>query len=400
MVEDHFNKRLNYLLRRYEALGESEDLLSHYIEFIARIADTVGEGILILDDDLTVQFANRAFCELFEVPPVEIVDCSLFEFGNRQWDIPECRELLERVLAQNEAVKDFVLEQDFNKVGHCVLRLSVCGMDPLPLILFVIENITEGSEALLQLRELNETLEQRIELRSHQVRTLSSQLAIAERDERHRIALLLDDDLQQRLYSVLMQMTILRQLLDNGQSEEALQEAQEIEQMLRDSVEASRNLSTALSPPILYDEGLTEAIGWLASHMNQRYDLAIQVKADASFPVRDEGLLTMLYQMIRELLFNVIKHAATSHVKIHLARADAHVRISIRDEGRGFDPRSIGLNPQNRHSGLVRIRHRLHLLGGSLKVESAPDAGTQITIVAPLQFPLGIHEFQTKMPVA
>lgn len=400
MVDDHYMKSLNYLLRRYAASEENGLLLSHTNTFIARIADTVHEGLLILDDALLVQFANRCFYELFGLTPSQTIDCSLFELGNREWDIPELRQLLDGVQSQNQAFAAYTLEQDFEGVGHRVLRLNACRMDSLPLILVAIENITEGSETLSRLRELNETLEQRIELRSEQVRTLSSQLAIAERDERHRIAHLLHDDLQQRLYSLLMQTTMLRQLLDHGQSEAALQEAQDMERMLLDCVETSRNLSTDLSPPILYDEGLSEAIAWLATHMNERYKLAIHVQAEASFPVRDEGLLTMLYQMVRELLFNVIKHAATSRVNINLAKADAHVRISIRDDGRGFDPGSVGSSQHNRNSGLVKIRHRLHLLGGSLKVESAPNAGTHITIVAPLHFPFGIHDFHAEMPLA
>ena len=360
--------------------------------YAEKIINTVREGLLVLAPDLTVQLANDSFYHLFQVKPAETIGRLVYDLGNGQWNIPALRRLLEQVLPDNDAFNDYEVVHEFEQIGLCIMRLNARRVDSIQLILLAIEDVTRRTQALAelklrqqQLRELNETLETQVAARTEQVRALSSQLAVAEREERQRISQLLHDDLQQRLYSLRVRLALTRHFVQEGRRNEALRETAEIEKLLKESITTTRQLSVDLSPPILYDEGLTQALGWLASQMDERYGMRVEVLAQDSFLIGDSGLLTLLFQIVRELLFNVAKHARGATVVVTLERTDGRLRLRVVDNGPGFD--MALLDGATKGLGLARIRNELLLLQGEMTIESAIDAGTQVTIHAPLVMP-------------
>jgi PAS domain-containing protein len=108
--------------------------------------DTVREPLLILDADLRVESANRAFCEAFTVEPQETEGELLYDVGDGQWDVPELRELLEEILPQETAFDDFELEHDFPELGQRRMLLNARelrrGESDERLILLAIEDAT------------------------------------------------------------------------------------------------------------------------------------------------------------------------------------------------------------------------------------------------------------------
>jgi signal transduction histidine kinase len=99
-------------------------------------------------------------------------------------------------------------------------------------------------------------------------------------------------------------------------------------------------------------------------------------------PVADADLRVLLYQLLRELLFNVIKHAGTGRARLTAERDGEHVRVVVEDEGTGFDPAELE-EPQADGLGLPSVRERLELVGGQLDVASAPGQGTRVSITVP-----------------
>ncbi len=246
----------------------------------------------------------------------------------------------------------------------------------------IVLDLTERKQAEDALQELNETLESRVEERTEQIRKLATQLTMSEQVERRRISQILHDDLQQRLYSLNFQLTAARIAIDVGEPENARQLLIEIEEALNSTVEITRNLSVDLSPPILHQEGLYEAIWWLALQMQQQQGLTITVQAAEPIKLPDEDLRVMLFQTVRELLFNVVKHAGVTEATVVLAYVDEQIRIRISDGGVGFE---IGAEREQNSQGLTRIQQRLQLVGGSLVIDTAPGQGTRITIYSPLR---------------
>jgi len=127
-------------------------------EYTASIVATVREPLLVLDADLRVQSASRSFYENFRVTPEGTENRLLYELGNRQWDIPALRRLLEEVLPQENQVNDFSVEHEFEHIGKKTMLLNarrlIRATDQTPLILLAIEDITERSRLEDELRQI------------------------------------------------------------------------------------------------------------------------------------------------------------------------------------------------------------------------------------------------------
>jgi two-component system CheB/CheR fusion protein len=251
-------------------------------------------------------------------------------------------------------------------------------------IIAVWHDVTAWKEAEAGLRSLNETLEERVVERTTQVRALASTLTLAEQEERRRISQILHDDLQQRLYGIQMRvLSIITDVAANNQSRLS-RYAQEVYGWIGDAIQTTRQLTVDLSPPVLRNEGLADALAWLASQMAAVNGLQVEIRAPRPWIVLQEDMRVLLFQSVRELLFNVVKHAATDHATVELTETtNGELQIVVRDEGRGFDTTAVN-SKQAVGFGLYSVRERLNLFGGRLTIASTPGQGTEITIHAPI----------------
>ena len=202
----------------------------------------------------------------------------------------------------------------------------------------------------------------------------------AEQDERHRISQILHDDLQQRLFAIKAQLVLLSSENDgNGVSQDMQAHLTQLQGWLSDTITITRNLSIDLSPIVLQGEGLAEAIAWLSAQMKEQYDLQVELDAKESLSNLDNHLRVLLFQAVRELLFNIVKHSGSTQARVILEQADGLARITISDRGKGFDAETIMNNPKTSH-GLLIIQDRLSVMGGSMEVTSKPGEGTRVVI--------------------
>jgi len=112
-------------------------------DFAEKIVETIHEPLLVLNDDLTVRSANPAFYENFQVDASETVGERIYSLGNRQWDIPALRELLEDVLPEDKVFNDFEVRHEFEGIGERIMLLNGRRLDHVQLILLGIRDITE-----------------------------------------------------------------------------------------------------------------------------------------------------------------------------------------------------------------------------------------------------------------
>ena len=136
-----------------------------------------------------------------------------------------------------------------------------------------------------------------------------------------------------------------------------------------------------LGPPLLGTEhDLQRAIAWVAEKM-QRHGLEVTVRDDGVSKVLSEDALTATYQVVQELLFNVVKHAGVDEARVELAW-DGGLVARVIDHGKGFDA-----NELTTHAGfgVMSVRHRLDLLGGGMDIASTPGKGTTVTLHAPAE---------------
>ncbi|MBX3001867.1 MAG: PAS domain-containing protein [Caldilineaceae bacterium] len=242
--------------------------------------------------------------------------------------------------------------------------------------------LAELTEERARLEDLTVTLEERVRKGTEQVRTLAARLTLAEHQERKRVAQILHDHIQQMLYAVQMRIHLVELDLPTEQAGALMIQIDEMKRLTNEAIHAARTLSVELSPPILENEGLPEAIKWLNQQMKEIYGLDISLKVEGDCQVDNRNLRVMLFQVARELLFNVVKHANTQKAMVALQRSDDQIIIIVSDTGKGID---LSADSHNHGGfGLSSIRERLNLFDGLLQIESAPDQGTQVTITCPL----------------
>jgi signal transduction histidine kinase len=209
---------------------------------------------------------------------------------------------------------------------------------------------------------------------------------LAEQEERRRISQILHDDLQQLLYATQMRIATISQDLHAAGRLDLTDEMEEARSWLKQCVETTRQMTVDLSPPILKNEGLADALEWLQSHMARLHGLKIVIKAQETFRVADEDMRALLFQIVRELLFNVAKHAGVKRVVVELTREGDRLVVHVVDEGQGFDvEETLGGKRQTDGFGLHSARERLRLVGGRLELRSQRGAGTHVVVQVPLQ---------------
>ncbi len=196
------------------------------------------------------------------------------------------------------------------------------------------EDMAFGITAL-RARTQRDRAEQALERRAEQLRALASELTQAEQTERRRLAQVIHDCLQQLLVSAKYTVFLAR---SKTRSKPVIDAMDQLSQVLDESIAAARSLTSELSPPIFHEKGLAAGLEWLASRMQEKHGLHVEISADPSAEPPSEHLRVFIFEAVRELLFNVVKHAGVHRARLRLFRAGDEVRVEVSDDGAGFDP--------------------------------------------------------------
>jgi PAS domain S-box-containing protein len=248
--------------------------------------------------------------------------------------------------------------------------------------------IEQRLQAENELRLANEQLAQRAD----QLRRLAGELTAVEQAERKRLSKILHDGLQQHLASAKMQLGGLAEQIEN---EDLKRTADEIEKVIGEGLSMSRSLNAELSPPFLHEGRLPEGLEWLIRWMREKHRLSVELSLGA-VPELREDVKMLVFESVRELLFNALKHAQVSRAQVRLELVgDGEMRVTVSDEGAGFDPCRLLPAGDGGGFGLFSIRERIGLLGGSLEIDSTPGSGSRVALTVPYvkadvaSFPVG-----------
>ena len=351
--------------------------------------ETMNEGAVVLSREGTVLYCNRRFAEMLDLPMETIIGglaANLVDPADR--DV--FKALRERIF-QEETVKSefWFLTVERTKVP-VLLSMRRFSQEDLDAVCIVVTDLTDLKETEYQLKEYAEELHRKnaeLNRRANQLNSLSAELTMAEHLERRRLANILHDNLQQLLVSARLGLeTLEARIPDNS-----WQTLKNVISVLNESLEVSRSLSIELSPPVLQQGGLIQAIEWLVRWNKEKNGLAVTLvdHGTGAIPMREETKV-FLFSAIRELLLNVIKHARAMSVRVDVyppsPSENDQITIRVSDSGSGFDPARLN-NEAHEHIsgfGLFSIRERLQLLGGHFMITSSPGQGTSVTLTAPI----------------
>jgi signal transduction histidine kinase len=217
-----------------------------------------------------------------------------------------------------------------------------------------------------------------LEARNREIRSLATALTLAEQAERERIAMVLHDDLQQHLVALSMMLMMLRREASGERAETLGAGATEA---LNGALHLTRTLVSELSPTILQGEHVRGLLDWIAARNQEKYGIAISVEVRGDPHVPDRAHRVLLHRVLCEALLNVVKHSGGTEARLVCWGDGTDTFVRVEDDGTGFDVAAVSAAPVG--FGLSSIRERLRLVGGRFEVDSAPGAGTRVTVGVP-----------------
>jgi PAS domain S-box-containing protein len=217
------------------------------------------------------------------------------------------------------------------------------------------------------------------------LRAVSGSVLAGQERERAAIARRLHDELGQVLTALRMDAVWIKDRL--GDSDPRLAErARAMCDLVDSTISDVRSIATRLRPAVLDDLGLLDAMEWYTSDFEKR----TRIPCDFTHRGVDEvpeALATAAYRVLQEALTNVARHAEASAVEVALIQTEQTLELSVRDDGRGFDPAAPS---QGRTLGLAGMLERANLTGGELEIRSLPGRGTTIRLRLPCRADKGM----------
>jgi len=396
--------------RQAPSVGESR---SDALEAFHRFFGSMLDACFLLDLGGRVMLANHAAAALVGYGLVELQSV---HFLRMLCASPEAfRELLVR-LERGESAPGAAIELKLGNgsraMCHCsvrnyrdrlgrvvavevVLQLASGSaarrLEPLEYRIFLERRVLERTSELSRSNKLLqdkivalETARKELSEYRTRLRELAFELTLVEQQERRRLALELHDGVVQDLAMARMRLSSLKNRMPCDDRRELCDELLElVKKMIRES----RGLIWEMGSPELYELGFGSAIEELAEEFQDRHglDMACLLRVPAALQLHQDRKV-MLFQMVRELLTNVVKHAGAQCVVIESWLQDQDLLLRVSDDGQGFS-QEAALPPRRRRDsgfGLFSIRERLNLIGGSLEI-SSDEHGASCVLRMPLQ---------------
>lgn len=263
-----------------------------------------------------------------------------------------------------------------------------------PIVVEAEDEIAALAESLETMRErlqaayaeaerTNRELEERVAERTARLGQLLRTTITAQEEERYRLARELHDETAQTLAALSIALDRARDSLDGGPPAlDCIQEARGIAERL---LAETRRLILGLRPALLDDLGLVPAIRWHCENTFDERRVAVSIEAETLAQRLPAHVEVALFRIVQEAVNNAHRHADARHVSIRLVREDGHVRVAVRDDGRGFDvERAFGLDGASASVGLLGMQERVAILGGSMEIHSAVGSGTEVAVEVPV----------------
>ena len=352
----------------YVLRAEAELLRARY----RHLFDLDPDAHFVTDRIGVITEANRAASSLFGVPGpflvgkplavyVMLEDRGALRSGISAMLHTDRREMTLRLIPRGPAARI---------VNARVLAVRESLDEPFPGIRWMIRDMSDARATQEEISASREKL-----------REMTSELSLAEERVRRDIAVGIHDRVSQPL--AMIKILLAKAKLTVGPNQKP--EIAEMLTLLQQAIDESRTLTFELSPPILYELGLEAAVEWLGEQMQRRYRLKIRCNARELAREIPLDSRILIFQAIRELLTNVVKHAKARSVAVQLQSRKGNVQVIVSDDGAGFfTENTSALQSKSDGFGLFSNRTRVERVGGVYQLRSHPGRGTRVTLTVPI----------------
>jgi PAS domain S-box-containing protein len=283
------------------------------------LVETIRDGILVLDPDLTIRFANRSFCQTFAVAPEDTVGRRLYEIGNGQWDIPKLRTSLETIISGRKTIEAFEVEYVLPSIGRRIMMLNARKVyrpgNKIRQILLAIEDVTERTRLQREHAAARQRIDMLLQELTHRVKNslqfIAAMVMIEARSHKSgegRAAL-------ERVSSRITALGQLYSTLSKADTVEAVDAATYLDELCRD----------------------------LIASVHKEGDTTVTLKTDFESELLPTDRAIPIGLIVNELVTNAVKYAfpgeAKGTVMVTLKRVPGELRLTVADDGQGLDPR-------------------------------------------------------------
>jgi signal transduction histidine kinase len=216
----------------------------------------------------------------------------------------------------------------------------------------------------------------RAEKDEKELRRLSQQLVQAQEEERRSISRELHDEIGQMLTGLKMELVNLEEFR-NSSGDEFAKHLAETKAITEQTMRSVRDLAMGLRPSMLDDLGLEPALRWQAREFSRHSGVPVSIEAEGDLEHLSESVRTCIYRVVQESLTNCARHAQASNVRIIVHGGDNRINVTVQDDGKGFDPKSVS----GSGLGLIGMQERIKKLGGTFAISSQNLRGQKGTVM-------------------
>jgi PAS domain S-box-containing protein len=352
-----------------QALRESE-------EMFRSIFETSLVGVAICSTDKKWLYVNNQICKILGYSEKELLQTTwdkLTHPDDLEADVSQYNRLLAGEIENYKLEKRFIRKDSSVVYARIYISCKKNQYDAVEYDIGLLEDITERKKAEEKLLDYQS-----------QLKTLASELTLAEERERRRLAIKLHDRISQALVISKIKLDALRK---SGRSRKPNKALEDICNSIVQTIQDTRTLTFDLGSPALYELGFETAVSeWLTDQIQKKHGITVEFEDDGKPKPLDDDVRILLFRDVRELLTNVAKHSGAGKVKVSIRKVGSEIHICVEDDGWGFDTKKAAATAVKEGGfGLFSIRERLGQLGGRLEIESEPGYGTKATLIAPLK---------------
>jgi len=338
-------KSLRSQARKYKRI---EEKLTHSEHFYRTLFENSGTATIVIEKDTTISMMNNDFSNFTGYSRDEII--------NHTWTMYVAEDDIARLLSYHKTRRDdpssaprnyeFKIRNKDGNLLHVFMTIAM------------IPGTTQSIASMVDMTAIKK-LEKEV-------------LDISER-ERQKIGYELHDNLGQHLIGIDVMTKVLQDRLTLISDENA-RYASEINHLVKDAIDKTRQLARGLCPVHLTSLGLEASLEELAASTSTIFNIACILRCPRHIPIRDNSLATHLYYIAKESIHNAIEHGKSSKIVMELLNNSGIVSLSILDNGTGIrdTAKAVGI-------GLRIMQYRARMIGAILRIESEPDGGTLVT---------------------